>query len=70
MKIVLSAKATEQFMSELRATFPDLTFHRSGDLGGGGTAYSGRRCLLWRSVTRGFPRRPKTPVDSMPGDRC
>ena len=29
MKIVLSAKATEQFVSELRTTFPDVTFHRA-----------------------------------------
>ena len=29
MKIVLSAKATDQFVSELRTTFPDVTFHRA-----------------------------------------
>ena len=29
MKVVMSAKATEQFLSELRTTFPDVTFHRA-----------------------------------------
>ena len=29
MKVVMSAKATEQFLDELRTTFPDVTFHRA-----------------------------------------
>ena len=29
MKIVMSAKATEPFLNELRTTFPDVTFHRA-----------------------------------------
>ena len=29
MKVVMSAKATERFVSELRTTFPDVTFYRA-----------------------------------------
>ena len=29
MKIVMSGRATDQFVDELRATFPDVTFHRA-----------------------------------------